>query len=124
MTAKPAQLDASHPAARVDAALLAVAVVLALLMVAVQSFVRVASPTTARPLALRIDPNTASREELMLLPRIGAGTADALIAVRGDPQTPRPAFQTLADLERLPHVGPRTVELWSPYLALPAPPAE
>ena len=69
---------------------------------------------------LRIDPNVATREELMLLPRIGPVIADYIIEYR-DSVRPATAFHGAEDLARVHRIGPRTVEgLW-PLLRFPPP---
>lgn len=62
----------------------------------------------------KLDPNTAKLEELLRLPRIRRATADAIVSAR----TERP-FLSVADLDRLPGVGPATLEAWRPHLTLP-----
>ncbi len=66
---------------------------------------------------LRIDPNVATREELMLLPRIGPVLADAIIDYRTHCGRV-PAFRRAEDLDEVYRIGPRTVELLRPHLAL------
>lgn len=61
----------------------------------------------------RIDPNTATLDQLMRLPRMRRATAQAIVAGRTD----RP-FRTIADLDRLPGVGPAALESWRPHLTL------
>lgn len=68
----------------------------------------------------RIDPNTASAEELDRLPGVGPAVADRIVEerARGGP------FRSAADLARVPGIGPKAVERIAPYLSLPptAPP--
>jgi DNA uptake protein ComE-like DNA-binding protein len=64
---------------------------------------------------LRIDPNRATRAELMLLPRIGPRLADSIIAYRDACPDP-PAFHTAADLDRVPRIGNVTVAAMVPFL--------
>jgi DNA uptake protein ComE-like DNA-binding protein len=63
------------------------------------------SRTTPRSIALRIDPNSASRAELTLLPGIGPELADAIITFRESSER-RPAFRDESDLDRVPRIGP------------------
>ncbi len=75
----------------------------------------------SRPLAPgeRIDPNTASEEELDRLPGVGASLARRIVAAReeGGP------FRSLEDLARVRGIGPSTLERLAPHLELPAGPA-
>ncbi len=64
---------------------------------------------------LRLDPNVATREELMLLPRIGPALADAIVAYR-ESRRPGPAFLCAEDLESVHRIGPATVAQLGPLL--------
>ncbi len=66
----------------------------------------------------RLDPNTATLEQLMRLP--GAGRSMAQRIVDGRQAQP---YRTLADIDRVPGVGPVTLERWTPLLTLPPAPA-
>lgn len=66
----------------------------------------------------RIDPNTASLDELLRLPRMRRTVAEAVIRMRATTR-----FGSLADLDRVPGVGPTTLNTWAPHLTLPALPA-
>lgn len=57
-----------------------------------------------------INPNTAARDELMLLPGIGEKTANAIIENR--------PFTALDELDRVPGIGPKTLEKIRPFLSL------
>ena len=59
----------------------------------------------------RIDPNTASRDELMSLPGIGEAKAMAIIEARAGGR-----FRKPADLERVPGLGKKTVARLTPFL--------
>lgn len=78
-------------------------------------------PIDASPpnLALRIDLNTADAAELTLLPDIGPARARAIIA---DREAHGP-FDTLADLDRVPGLGARTIDSVSPYATAADPPS-
>ena len=68
----------------------------------------------------RIDPNTASADELDRLPRVGPAMAARIVEWR----EARGPFRTLADLDSVPGVGPAVLREAGPHLALaPAPPA-
>lgn len=84
---------------------------------ALEAASRAAEGSNAKPPPLapgeRIDPNTATLDQLMRLPRMRRATAQAIVAGRTD----RP-FRTIADLDRLPGVGPAALESWRPHLTL------
>jgi competence ComEA-like helix-hairpin-helix protein len=62
----------------------------------------------------RIDPNTATAEQLMRLPGAGRAVADRIVTERT-----AVAFRTVEDLDRIRGVGPATIERWAPFLTLP-----
>ena len=64
----------------------------------------------------RIDPNTASAEELDRLPKIGPGAAEKIVARR---QSHGP-FRTLADLDSVSGIGPAALAAIAPHVTLPA----
>lgn len=73
-----------------------------------------------RPLAPgeRIDPNTASEEELDRLPRVGPAQARKIVEWRAA----HGPFRTLADFDAVPGVGASMLAAAAPHLALaPAP---
>ncbi|HMD53246.1 MAG TPA: helix-hairpin-helix domain-containing protein [Phycisphaerae bacterium] len=73
---------------------------------------------------LKIDPNTADYGSLIRLPDVGSGRARRLLAFREAQHTQtsaQPVFTQLADLERIPDFGPKTVENLAPLLTFPAP---
>ena len=63
----------------------------------------------------KIDPNTASEEELDRLPRVGASIARRIVE---DREANGP-YVSVADLARVPGLGARSVERLSSHLALP-----
>lgn len=73
---------------------------------------------STKKLALRIDPNTAGRDELMLLPGIGPKIADNIIEYRNR-VSPGPAFRAAEDLDPVPRIGPATVEKLRDWLYFP-----
>lgn len=65
--------------------------------------------------AIKIDPNTASREELMLLPGIGPVLADSIVSMRGENEPFK--FGSVDALDRVPRIGPKTIEKLRPHVA-------
>jgi competence ComEA-like helix-hairpin-helix protein len=76
-----------------------------------------ASQTPPLPLVTRINPNTASRGELLILPGIGPTRAEAIVAYR-ESQSSKPAFTRLEDLCRVHGLGPALVSEMAPWLCL------
>ena len=64
---------------------------------------------------LRIDPNTASADELMLLPGIGPAMSSYIVEFR-ESSARRPAFLAADDLDGVHRIGPITVEKLRPFL--------
>lgn len=75
----------------------------------------------ATPLAdgERIDPNTATVDEIDRLPRVGPALAARIVEWR----EAHGRFATLGDLDAVPGVGPALLENAAPHLALPPGPA-
>ncbi len=67
------------------------------------------SSKSSTPLA--INPNSASRDELLKLPGVGEATANRIIERR--------PFQNANDLTRVPGIGPKTLEKLRPHLSFP-----
>ena len=67
----------------------------------------------------RIDPNSASVDEIDRLPRVGPALAQRIVAWREE----HGRFETLGDLDAVPGVGPALLENAAPHLALRAGPA-
>jgi competence protein ComEA len=66
----------------------------------------------------RLDPNTATADELDRLPGVGPSLAGRIVARRAE----RGRFRTLADLDSVPGVGPALLRQAAPHLSLrPAP---
>jgi competence ComEA-like helix-hairpin-helix protein len=67
----------------------------------------------------RIDPNTATADDLARLPKVGEGAAERIVAWR----TARGPFRTLADLDSVPGIGPAALAEIAPRVTLAAAPA-
>lgn len=67
---------------------------------------------------LIINPNTATWEELSLLPGIGPAKAKDIVKFRQQFQTSpnSQTFQSAEDLTRITGIGPKTAEAMKPYL--------
>ena len=67
----------------------------------------------ARRLTLgeKLNVNASSEEELMLVPQMKAGFAEAIVK-----RSSKSSWQSLNELEAIPGVGPKTVEKWRNYL--------
>lgn len=65
-----------------------------------------------REILLHVDINTADAAELSLLPRIGPKLAARIVAWR----TQQGSFQSLAELEQVHGIGPKTLAGIRPYL--------
>jgi DNA uptake protein ComE-like DNA-binding protein len=64
---------------------------------------------------LRIDPNAATADELMLLPGIGPALSSYIVEFR-ESSTRQPAFLAADDLDGVHRIGPLTVEKLRPFL--------
>jgi DNA uptake protein ComE-like DNA-binding protein len=105
---------AQHP----DRTTAGVATVILLLNLANLSAMPAAdAPSAARPelIRLRLDPNFATRDELMLLPGIGPKLSENIIEYRRAAHA-TPAFSVPEDLDNVPRIGPVTLERLRPYL--------
>ena len=67
------------------------------------------SSKSSTPLA--INPNSASRDDLVKLPGVGEAMANRIIEGR--------PFQNANDLSRVPGIGPKTLEKLRPHLSFP-----
>ncbi len=91
-----------------------------LLLVCVTGAAQLWRPTPDPPLGpgaahLLLDPNNATRSELMLLPNIGPRLSARIVAYRRTALAP-PAFSTADDLANVRGIGPATVETLRPFL--------
>jgi competence protein ComEA len=59
----------------------------------------------------KVNPNTAARDQLMLLPGVGEVTANRIIQAR--------PFQKAEDLLKVEGIGTKTLEALEPFLQLP-----
>jgi len=66
-----------------------------------------------RLFGLAIDPNTADTLTLETLPGVGPARAEAIVRERC-----RRSFRGVAELERVPGIGPRTLARFAPALAV------
>lgn len=74
-------------------------------------------PSPTQPTLAPIDINTATEAELSALPRIGPALARRIVedrAVSG-------AYSSIDDLDRVPGIGPRTVEAIRPHATARSP---
>ena len=117
---RPCRPTATAPHAR-SRALLGLLLLVLALHIGLGSF----GPRSAHPAtnvrnvaALKLDPNVASKHELMLLPRIGPRLAEVIVAHRAAAET-APAFVTPEDLDDVRGIGPATVAGLRPYLRFP-----
>ena len=70
----------------------------------------------------KVNPNTASWASLARLPGLGAAHAKAIVAYRqayAAAHDGRAAFTSPADLDKVPGIGPKTIDDITPYLDLP-----
>jgi competence protein ComEA len=63
----------------------------------------------------KLNVNTSSEEDLMLVPQMKSGFAAVIVNHRL-----RKPWQSLEELEEIPGVGPRTIEKWTYYLKTPS----
>ena len=70
-------------------------------------------PAYVTPPALHgpVDINSATASELVALPRIGPALAERIV----DDRESRGPFTSIDALDRVPGIGPRTIELLRPY---------
>lgn len=73
------------------------------------------TPIAPTDIAVHLNPNDATREQLMLLPGIGPGRADAIIQHRTS-LGGVDAFESADGLEVVHGIGPRTIERIRPFL--------
>lgn len=76
------------------------------------------SQGASMPLAWRVDPSTASRAELSMLPGVGPSLARAIILER----TEHGPFRSVDDLSRVKGIGPARLAALRPWLRVEAAP--
>ena len=70
----------------------------------------------------KLDPNTATADDLSALPNLGPAMARRILEDREQFQKSHPnepAYKTLNDLQRIKGIGPATLENLRPYLRFP-----
>ena len=74
--------------------------------------------TAAQSVALRVDPNVASAEELAAIPGLGPAMAGRIVAYRNKQLAVgrNPAFVELGDLDQVEGIGKATLEAIGPSL--------
>lgn len=73
------------------------------------------APSPSHPDRWRLDPNGASAPELALLPGVGPGLAQRIVASRRS----NGPFRTTDDLDRVSGIGPKTLEKIRPWIEIP-----
>ena len=69
--------------------------------------------TASEPIRYRIDPNRADAEQLCLLPGVGPGIAERIVADRAA----NGPFSSAEDMQRVPHIGEKTAAAIRPWVA-------
>ena len=64
-----------------------------------------------------INPNSDPKESLVRLPGVGPARAEAIVEYRKSRSLKGPAFRTLADLDAVSGLGPKTVEKMKPWIS-------
>ena len=95
------------------------AIVLSLCAAAAPAVMSRADDAAPNPPEMRIDLNSATRVELMIIPGIGDALASAILEHRAA----HGPFRALEDLDAVRGIGPRTIEDVRPFMtiAIPAP---
>ena len=120
---RPHRNFAAPFSAEYRAAMGAATILVAVYLIGLVTSVRSGSAVTYdQELRLRLDPNSASQPELMLLPGIGPKLARRIVEYRdGCPE--RPAFRVLEDLRRVRGIGPAVLSRLRDHLTFPVEPA-
>lgn len=93
------------------------AIVLVLCAAAAPAVSSRAGHAAARPPEMRIDVNSATRVELMIIPGIGDALASAIL----DHRAAHGPFRTIEDLDAVRGIGPRTIEDVRPFMTIARP---
>lgn len=82
-------------------------------------------PERTDAIQLRLDPNTATAQELAAMPGIGPRLAEHIVAYRTREAAAgrRPVFREPADLDAVEGLGKQTIDNMAPYLSFPGSPA-
>lgn len=114
----PVMLDKLRPFLRVDPASLSATASPSSEPLVLERKLPVPAPYPHKAGARKLQPgdppinvNTASVEQLMQLPGVGTVTAQNIVAARAE----RP-FRSLADLDRVKNIGPKTLEKLRPFV--------
>jgi len=118
----------AHPAARIPAALLLLAIVAACFaashgtdrrtpasrVLAVSLDAPQPAPTHAPAPTTTLDINTATAQQLQLLPRIGPALAQRIVSDRER----HGRYRSINQLDRVVGIGPKTIERLRPYIRI------
>jgi len=115
------------PRQRLALSLLILLILASLLILTASHPSRISNPQSpqaprASELQDKLDPNTATAEDLSALPNLGPAMARRIIEDRDQFQKShpnQPAYKKIEDLQRVKGFGPATLENLKPYLQFP-----